>query len=95
METRKEEFDYLNSNLSEGFGKKIVVRSGEMFVKEVRERARLLYNLKFAPDDAVARIQQNLAWEFDDGWKNSKPEVFGQIKQIVADLYGHMQNKLD
>ncbi|MBM4352307.1 MAG: hypothetical protein FJ109_00705 [Deltaproteobacteria bacterium] len=90
-----EEFDYLNSNLSAPFNEQLKVRSDESFVKEVSERARMLYNLRYSPKDAVARIQKNLEWEFDDTWAVRPPDVFKKVKEIVDGIYKRMEGKLD
>ena len=95
MDRRPEEFDYLNSNLSEPFNKKIRIRSNEMFDTEVRERARLLFNLRFSVDKAISRIRNNIEWEFDQTWNRSNPAILEQLDSIVRDYYSKMQGKLD
>lgn len=92
---RKEEFDYLNSNVSRPFNDKVLVRSEEMFKREVLERARLLYNLKYSSKDAIARIKDNLSWEFDGTWTNRLPAIFEQIDGLVKSVYKKMEGKLD
>ncbi len=90
-----EEFDYLNSNLSAPFNAQMKVRSDESFVREVTERARMLFNLKYSPSDAIARIQKNLEWEFDDTWAVRPPDVHKKVKEIVEGIYKRMEGKLD
>jgi len=92
---RKEEFDYLNSNLSEPFNEKVMVRSEEMFKREILERAQLLHNLKYSSQDAIARIKENVTWEFDDAWTHKLPSVFGQIDELVKSVYKKLEGKLD
>jgi hypothetical protein len=95
MQKRVEEFDYLNSNLSEQFNQKISVRSMEMFELEVKERTRLLFNLRYPEDKAVARIRNNIEWEFDHSWNANDPAVLDRVATIVKDYYKYMQGKLD
>lgn len=90
-----EEFDYLNSNLSAPFNEQMKVRSNEAFVREVTERAQMLYNLKYAPADAIARIRKNLEWEFDDTWAVRFPDAHGKVKEIVEGIYKRMEGKRD
>jgi len=95
VEGEMEEFDYLNSNLSAVFNEQLKVRSLESFEQEVAERARLLFNLKFSLDDAIARIKQNIAWEFDDAWAYQVPAIYSRIDAIVKDRYSRMEGRKD
>ncbi len=95
MQKRLEEFDYLNSDLSEAFNESVTVRSGEMFEKEVNERVRLLYNLKFSAKEAIARIKNNIEWEFDHTWNDSDPAILKRLNTIVKGYYKTMKGKLD
>ncbi len=95
MLKRSEEFDYLNSDLSEAFDKKVSVRSSEMFEKEVMERVRLLYNLKFSAKAATARIRNNIEWEFDHTWNTNDPAILKRLNGIVKGYYKTMKGKLD
>jgi hypothetical protein len=95
MHKRVEEFDYLNSNLSQSFAKDIAPRAGEMFEQEVRERARLLYNLKYSVAEAIARIRNNIEWEFDQSWNKQDPAILQQVDKIVKAFYKTMKGKLD
>ncbi len=90
-----EDFDYLNSNINDQFVSKGLVSSDEMFQREVNERAKLLFNLKYDAKATAARIKQNVEWEFDDAWKNSRPGVYKEIDRLVKDLYKRMKNKAD
>jgi hypothetical protein len=90
-----EPFDYLNSNLSARFGGEMRTRSVEEFEREIRERARLLFNLKYKAADAAARIRQNVAWEFDDAWTKALPDFATRIDDIVAAVYKHVEGKKD
>ena len=88
-----EEFDYLNSNVSKAFNEKIRVRSEEMFEREVRERAQMLYNLRYSQEDAVTRIEDNLAWEFDDTWTQRAPSCQSRVSSLVAEIYGRLKGR--
>jgi len=90
-----EEFDYLNSDVSELFNKALAVRSGEMFDREVAERAKLLYNLHYGLAEATARIKCNIEWEFDDSWTNNRPQIHARIDKVVKELYARMKEKRD
>lgn len=90
-----EEFDYLNSDLSESFNKSVAARSDEMFEKEVKERARLLYNLRFSAKAAVARIRANIEWEFDNTWNKDDPAILKRLDAIVKAYFKSMKGKLD
>jgi len=92
---KPEEFDYLNSNISVPFNEKISVRSTEMFELEVRERARLLYNLKFKQDQTIARLKHNISWEFDDAWTTGDHPLLARIDDMVATVYKRMKGKRD
>lgn len=95
MHKRVEEFDYLNSDLSESFNKSVSARSDEMFEKEVTERAHLLYNLKYSAKEAVARIRSNIEWEFDHTWNKDDPAILKRLDSIVKGYFKNMKGKLD
>jgi len=88
-----EEFDYLNSNLSKRFGKEIEKRSEETFEVEVRERARLLFNLGYGIKDAVERIKKNIEWECDDAWTLKLPGFYEKVEAITKDQYDRLSGK--
>jgi hypothetical protein len=90
-----EDFDYLNPNISVAFNEKLAGRSRDAFEKEVKERARLLYNLKFGKKEAVDRIQRNIAWEFDSTWTSRLPDAHKLVKKIVGAVYSGMAGKKD
>lgn len=62
----------------------------DQFVREIRERARLLSNLGFQEADAVGRIQAALAWEFDTSIGSTpKPGFYDEVPGLVAAAYAH------
>ena len=63
----------------------------KQFEKGVRERARLLYNLKFSPAEATRRITQALLWEFDASvWPKSPPAFLTEVPGWVQAVYAQM-----
>ncbi len=80
-------FDYLISNLSKPVEQGLEQRHIDMFRREIRERAALLFNLQFQLEAAVERIENNLRWEFDETWTRVEPSVLHQVKEIVAEVY--------
>lgn len=90
-----EEFDYLNSNVSVPFNESMADRSREAFSREVKDKARLMYNLRFGKKEAVERILGNIAWEFDDTWTTRLPEGYEDVESIVDAVYGKMAGKKD
>lgn len=82
-----QEFDYLESNLSSRFAGELDGRSLEAFKQEVKERAALLLTLRYSAAQAVARIEQNIRWEFDDAWTRKEPTVLGLVEKIVGEVY--------
>jgi hypothetical protein len=95
MQKQLEEFDYLNSDISEAFNKSVSDRSGEMFEKEVNEKVRLLYNLKYSAKESIARIKNNIEWEFDHTWNKDDPAILKRLNTIVKGYYKTMKGKLD
>ncbi|MBM4370679.1 MAG: hypothetical protein FJ098_03450 [Deltaproteobacteria bacterium] len=83
-------FDTMCSNLSPEFAESIQGRFDEMFLREVRERARLLFNLKVPLEEAIRRIQENVLWEFDDTWTGGQPAVHGRTREVVTGIYAHL-----
>jgi len=90
-----EQFDYLNSDVSAPFNEKLAARSQETFEREVRERAQLMCHLRFRREDTIARLKQNIAWEFDDAWTKKAPSIHAQIEAIVTEVYKHLEGKKD
>ena len=63
----------------------------KQFEKAVRERARLLYNLKFSAADATKRITDALSWEFDTTtWPKMQPAFFAEVPGWVQAVYTQM-----
>jgi len=83
-------FDYMQSNLSKRFNAGLAGRFDEAFVAEVKERARLLFNLRVPLDEAVERISKNIEWEFDDTWTGGTPPVHEQTREIVTGVFAHL-----
>lgn len=83
-------FDYMQSNVSESFNEGIDGRFDESFVADVKERARLLFNLQLSLEDAIERINKDVEWEFDETWTAGLPPVHKQTREIVAAIYAKL-----
>lgn len=83
-------FDYMKSDLSKDFNDKIRGRFDEAFIAEVKERAKLMFNLRVPLEDAIRRISENIDWEFDETWTTSQPQLPGQTTEIVTGVYAHL-----
>ena len=83
-------FDYMKSDLSKGFGDTISGRFDESFIAEVKERARLMFNLRVPLEDAIRRITENIEWEFDETWTTSQPELPAHTTELVTGVYAHL-----
>lgn len=61
------------------------------FENAVRERARLLFNLKYPLAEAVQRIRRGLDWEFDATvWPKQPPAFFARVPGWVEAVYTQM-----
>jgi len=61
------------------------------FEKAIRERARLLFNLRYSAADATRRITDGLRWEFDSTiWPKTPPAFLAQVPSWVEDVYRQM-----
>ena len=61
------------------------------FEKAVRERAKLLFNLRFPAAETTKRILAGLAWEFDASvWPKTPPAFLGEVPGWVDDVYLRM-----
>ena len=78
-------FDWMCPEVNKTFVKKLAPRFLEMQHREIEERARLLHGLKFDRDAAVARIQRNIAWEFE---LTKLPAFYKDVPKIVDRVYG-------
>ena len=77
-------FDWMHVKQNPAFLAKIESRFVEMHRREIEQRARLLYNLKFGRDAAVARIRAKIAWEFE---LSRTPKFHKEVGAIVDRVY--------
>lgn len=63
-------------------------RRAEMYRLELTERAGLFCRLGYAPSKAIARLQANVAWDFEAG-ESARPECLSDtaIADIVKSTY--------
>lgn len=61
----------------------------DQHVREIRERARLLYNLRFSAQATTQRIQRAIAWEFDDFASTPMPAFYDEVGALVEAVYAH------
>lgn len=59
----------------------------EMYRREVRDRAALLYRLGYSRDQATARLQANADWDFDIGMPRPDGLNADAIAEIVATTF--------
>jgi hypothetical protein len=61
------------------------------FEKFVRERARLLFNLRFPVETAIGRIDAALRWELDTTvWPRKAPAFLEKVPAWVREVYAQM-----
>jgi hypothetical protein len=77
-------FDWYKVKIPEDFKKKIEVRFVEMHLREIIERARLLFNLHYPKEMAIKRIQDNIAWDFE---LSKVPSFYNDVPAIVERIY--------
>jgi hypothetical protein len=62
------------------------LRRAAMYRKELAQRAAIFYRLGYTRDDAVERLTQNVAWDFETG---GRPESLtdAEIASIVDQTF--------
>ena len=66
----------------------------DQFVRAIRERAQLFFNLGYAVEDAVARIRAGLDWEFDvDVSSTVRPDFYDNVGDLVGEVYARNRPK--
>ncbi len=78
-------FDWMHPRIPEEFAKKIAPRFEEMHLREIEQRARLLFNLRYDRKRVVRRIQDNIEWDFE---LSKVPAFFEEVPRIVDRVYG-------
>ena len=79
-------FDWYESQIPDAFKEKISDRFEEVYLEEVRFRARLFFNLGYPSEYAVHRIKENLQWEFE---LSTVPDFIERIEEEVKAVYKH------
>ena len=63
----------------------------DQHIRAIRERAKLLFNLRFSLAEATDRIQAAYTWEFDDAFESTKlPDFYAEIPALVGAVYKHL-----
>ena len=82
-------FDYLHSSIPRNY-----LNAGEkaesQYLKELEERASLLYRLGFDEDSAKKRLRGNLAWDWEC---NPRPAFVESIKNAVEGIVEKIYSK--
>lgn len=78
-------FDWMRPKIPEAFRRKIAPRFEEMHLKEIEQRARLLFNLRYDKNRTIRRIQDNIAWDFE---LSEIPDFYEEVPRIVERVYG-------
>lgn len=81
-------FIWMKPKIPDAFKQKIANRFREMHIREIEQRARLLFNLQYDKDHAIRRIQERIAWEFE---LSSIPDFYYEVPEIVERVYKHEQ----
>lgn len=81
-------FDYYHPKIPEDFREKIKNRFYEMHYTEMRERAKLYFNLRFPRNKAIKRIKQNIEWDFE---LSVIPPFYNDVEKIVEEVYKYLQ----
>ena len=64
------------------------------YVAEIRERARLLFNLGYGPAHAATTISAALAWEFDaQVWPRKRPALPPEVRPPSDGVYHQLSPK--
>jgi len=77
-------FDWMCVRIPEDFAKKIEPRFEQMHLREIEQRARLLYNLRYDRKTAIRRIQDNIAWDFE---LSKIPSFYKEVPRIVDRVF--------
>ena len=77
-------FDWMEPKIPDDFKEKIKPRFREMHLREIEQRARLLFNLRYDKERAIRRIQNNIAWDFE---LSRIPDFYDEVPKIVERVY--------
>ena len=79
-------FDWMEPKRNPAAAKAQRARRAGMYRTELEERAALLHRLGHSKDHARARLQANLAWDFERG---DSPLSAGEVDGIVDKVFGN------
>lgn len=69
-------------------------RFRDQFVRAIRERARLFYDLGYPQTAATQRIEAAIRWEFDLGWRAPElPDFHAEIGALVDAVYARAEGR--
>lgn len=82
-------FDYLHSSVPKSY-----LDAGEkaetQYLREIEQRAALLFRLGYSKDEAIARLRGNLAWDWEC---NPNPDFVARLKESVAGVVERIYSK--
>ena len=79
-------FAWYHSQIPDAFKDKIANRFEEVYLSEVRDRARLFFNLRYPLEYAIHRLMENIEWEFE---LSVVPDFSRKIRDVVTEVYRH------
>ncbi len=78
------QFDYMICRVNRQFLKKLESRPAELGRAEIEQRARLLLRLNYTKAQAIRRISDNIAWEYE---LSTVPPFGREVRDIVESVY--------
>jgi len=78
------QFDWMVPKVNRQFLKRIEGRPVELGRLEIEQRARLLFRLNYTKAQAVKRISDNIAWEYE---LSTLPAFHREVREIVEGVY--------
>lgn len=78
------QFDWMVPQVNRQFLKKLEGRQVELGRAEIEQRARLLFRLNYSKAQAVKRISDNIAWEYELA---TLPPFHKEVREIVECVY--------
>lgn len=82
-------FDYLHSSVPKSY-RNAGEKAEAQYLRELEQRAALLFRLGYARDEAVARLRGNLAWDWEC---NPNPDFVAKLKESVAVVVERIYSK--
>jgi|OpeIllAssembly_1097287.scaffolds.fasta_scaffold931252_2 hypothetical protein len=82
-------FDYLHSSVPRCY-RNAGEKAEAQYLRELEQRAALLFRLGFDKDAAIRRLRGNLAWDWEC---NPNPEFVARLKEAVAGVVERIYSK--